>query len=49
MHFVKIDTIFISSGNSKTSDRHKLMVSFVDKERLKKALISMLHCQNSSC
>ena len=45
MHFVKIDTIFINSGTSKTSNRHKLVVNFVDKERLKKARISMLHCQ----
>ena len=32
-----MDTIFMNSGNSKTSDSHRLLLNFTDKIDLKKS------------
>ena len=41
----KIDTIFINSKNSKTSNPHRLLLKLVDKIDLQRVLKKVLHYQ----
>ena len=38
-----MDTIFMNSENSKTSDPHRLLLNFLDKITLKRSDIMFLH------
>ena len=40
----KMNTIFMNSKNSETSDTHKLLINFIDKINLKE-MINKLLCQ----